>query len=267
MLYFFVFIFGLAVGSFLNVVIFRLEKDKLVLTGRSKCPKCGEILNWRDLVPLVSFFEQRGRCRYCGKKISWQYPAVEMATGLLFLLVILSRQSAEKNLVSLDPSLALRMTPDMLGIIFNLIVVSSLIVIFTYDLKHYIIPDKIVYPAAALVFLARLFGVNPLNYFLSAFFAAGFFLALVLASKGRWMGLGDVKLAFLLGLFLGWPMVLMALFLSFFSGAFVGLLLIMLGRKKMKSEIPFGPFLAGSAALVFLFEPFFQGLWQNLFAF
>jgi len=248
MAHLFIFIFGLAIGSFLNVVIFRLGKSKLILFGRSKCPKCGKILNWRDLAPLVSFVWQKGRCHYCGKKISWQYPIVEGTTGLLFLLIFSLDFAQSKNFISL---------------IYYLAIISFLIIIFVYDLKHYLIPDKIVYPAIIATFLFCLLGANPLNQILSAFLAGAFFLSLVLLSKGEWMGLGDVKLAFLMGLFLGWPMILTALLLSFFSGAAVGMFLIVLGKKKMKSEIPFGPFLTGSTILVFLFEPFFQSVFQN----
>lgn len=257
-----VFLFGLAIGSFLNVVIFRLEKDKLILSGRSKCPKCQAVLNWRDLVPLLSFVWQKGRCRYCGAKISRQYPVVEMATGLLFLSAVLIRQSAEKNPAYSDSLLAF-MT------IFDLIIISFLIVIFVYDLKHYLIPDKIVYPAIGisfLYFLAADYGSLP-GRILAGFGTAVFFLLLVVVSRGRWMGLGDAKLSFLMGLWLGWPLVLAALLLSFFSGAGAGLVLIILGRKKMKSEIPFGPFLTGSTILVFLLAPFFKSILENLIAF
>ena len=252
MLYFFIFIFGLAVGSFLNVVIFRLEKDKLVLSGRSKCSKCGEVLEWRDLIPLFSFFWQKGRCRHCGQKISWQYPIVEIATALLFLLIFSFDFAQDKNFINL---------------VYHLAIVSFLTVIFVYDLKHYLIPDKIVYLAIGLSLLYCLFAVpgSLFSHVLSGLGAAVFFLLLVIVSSGRWMGLGDVKLAFLLGLFLDWPLILAALFLAFFSGAASGITLIILGKKKMKSEVPFGPFLTGSTILVFLFEPFFQSVLENLF--
>ena len=250
----FIFLLGLSIGSFLNVVICRLETKEPIISGRSHCPYCGTVLKWFDLIPLVSFVLQKGKCRYCQKKISWQYPLVEISTGLLFLSVILSQQT--KNLF-LDPSLAFRMT-------FYLIIISFLIVILVYDLKHYLIPDKIIYPAIIISLLylfinlgakfpSRELSSQIYNPFLSAILASGFFLSLVLISKGKWMGLGDVKLAFLMGLVLGWPNILLALFLSFLSGAIVGIFLIVLGKKGLKSQIPFGPFLSASTALILLY--------------
>ncbi len=249
MLYFFIFIFGLSVGSLLNVVICRLETKETIIFNRSYCPQCKTILKWHDLIPVLSFLAQKGKCRYCNKKISWQYPVVEIATGLLFLFVILSEA---KNLLSM---------------IFYLIIVSFLIIIFVYDLKHYIIPNRIVYPAIIISLLYLLFVIQDsfLYYFLSAFVASGFFLVLVLISKGKWMGLGDVKLAFLMGLILGWPNILLALFLSFFSGAVIGVGLVIFNKKSFKSQIPFGPFLAGSTILVIFYNLYLINSAQTLF--
>jgi len=230
-----IFIFGLSVGSFLNVVIYRLKKGGPVIVGRSCCPYCRTVLKWYDLIPLVSFVLVSGKCRYCSKKISFQYPLVELATGLLFLIIFFFDFAQNKNSIDL---------------VYYLIIVSSLIIVFVYDLKHYLIPDKIVFPAIGLAFIFRLFEGSVLDSLLAGLSAGGFFLLLVLVSKGKWMGLGDVKLALLMGLILGWPGIFIALFLSFFSGAVVGLSLIALGKKKMKSEIPFGPFLVGSTVFV-----------------
>ena len=237
MSYILILLFGLCVGSFLNVVICRLKTKESIFIGRSHCPQCRTVLKWHDLIPVLSFLIQKGKCRYCNKKISWQYPLVEISTALLFLFVILNQQV--KNLI--DPSLTLRMT-------FYLIIISFLIIIFVYDLKHYIIPDKIIYPA---IIVAGIFNFK--FSILSALGASLFFLSLVLVSKGKWMGLGDVKLAFLMGLILGWPNILLALFLSFFSGAIVGVGLIILHKKGLKSEIPFGPFLSASTIFALLY--------------
>ena len=247
----FIFILGLIIGSFLNVVICRLETKESIFFARSKCPQCGAVLKWHDLIPVISFLIQKGKCQYCKKKISWQYPIIEIATGLLFVSVILSQQT--KNLYLLDPLLTLKMT-------FYFLIICFLIIIFVYDLRHYIIPDKIVYPAIIIALLFNLFNykLQITNYellkvLLSAFIPAVFFLSLILISKGKWMGLGDVKLAFLMGLILGWPGILIALLLSFFSGAIIGLCLILFGKKELKSQIPFGPFLSGLTILVMLF--------------
>ncbi len=238
MIYVLIFIFGLCIGSFLNVVICRLKTKESIFIGRSYCPKCRAVLKWYDLIPVLSFLMQKGKCRYCNKKISWQYPIIEITTACLFLLIF--KQFLIFNFINL---------------IYFWFIVSILIIIFVYDLKHYIIPDKIVYPAIAISLLYSLFIIhNPLfNYLLSAFIASGFFLFLVFITKGKGMGLGDVKLAFLMGLILGWPNILLALFLSFFSGAIVGIGLIALHKKGLKSQIPFGPFLSANTVFALLY--------------
>jgi len=232
---FFIFLFGLAVGSFLNCLIYRLETGGSFLKGRSFCPHCKHVLNWQDLIPLLSFLILRGKCRYCQQKINWQYPLVELATGIIFLLVFLTYIHI-----------------NIYTGVYLLIISCFLIVIFVYDLKHYIIPDKVIYLAIVLVFIYQLFGnwkleignLQPLlNPFSSALLASVFFLAIVLVSQGRWMGIGDIKLAFLMGLFLGFPNILVALFSAFLIGAIIGIGLIISGKKTLKSEVPFGPFL------------------------
>ena len=239
----FIFILGLIIGSFLNVVICRLETKESIFFARSKCPQCGAVLKWHDLIPVISFLIQKGKCQYCKKKISWQYPVVELLTGLIFLLIF--------NKFGFE---------DLLVSCFLFLVSCFLIIIFVYDLKYYIIPDKIIYPAIIIALLFNLFNykLQIINYellkvLLSAFIPAVFFLGLILISKGKWMGLGDVKLAFLMGLILGWPGILITLLLSFFSGAIIGVCLILFGKKELKSQIPFGPFLSGSTILVMLF--------------
>ena len=247
-LYTLYFILGLVVGSFLNVVIDRLKTGESIIRGRSYCPKCRAILKWYDLIPLLSFILLGGRCRYCKEKISWQYPIVEIATGFLFVF------------------LTIRVYPELIELLFYLFLTSCFIVIFVFDLKYFIIPDKIIYPAIAISIMYHLssiiYGQNYTSYIIhytlynyagSAFVASAFFGALVLISRGRWMGLGDVKLAFLMGLILGWPEILLALFLSFLSGALVGLGLIAFGQKTFKSQVPFGPFLSASTIFSLFF--------------
>lgn len=250
MSYILILLFGLCIGSFLNVVICRLKTKESIFIGRSYCPQCRAVLKWYDLIPVLSFLIQKGKCRYCNKKISWQYPIIEIITACLFLLIF--NFSAKGGPAS---------GWQFLNLIYYLIITSFLIIIFVYDLKRYIIPDKIVYPAiivSGIWYLVSGIFIQDtkyeiLNTILAAFMASGFFLFLVLVSKGKWMGLGDVKLAFLMGLILGWPNILLALFLSFFSGAIVGVGLIMLHKKGFKSEIPFGPFLSASTIFILLY--------------
>ena len=256
---FFVFIFGLIVGSFLNCVIYRLETKGNFLKGHSFCPHCKHILSWPDLIPVFSFLILRGKCRYCGKKISFQYPLVELATGLVFLLILnfkflISNQFSIFNFETIIYSLYL------------FIISSLLIIIFVFDLKHYIIPDKIIYPAILIVLgfrILNLFGIW--NSLISGLVAAGSFLFIILVSRGKWMGFGDVKLAFLMGLFLGFPKILVALFLSFFIGAIIGIGLILLKKKTLKSEVPFGPFLATGTFIALFWGQELINWYFNLF--
>jgi len=228
-----IFIFGLVVGSFLNSIIYRLRSGESFLFKRSFCPHCQHQLSWQDLIPIFSFLILRGKCRYCSQKISLQYPLVELATGLLFVSFFIFHFS-----------------------FFIFIIACFLIIIFVYDLKYYLIPDKIIYPAIAVTFLYQLFRISDfkllVNPLLSALPASLFFLTIVLVSRGKWMGVGDIKLAFFIGLFLGWPNILVALFLAFFIGAIIGVGLIVTGKKTLKSEVPFGPFLvAGTFMAMF----------------
>lgn len=242
---FIVFVFGLMVGSFLNCVIYRLEKEESFLKGRSYCPHCKHVLSWQDLIPILSFFVLKRKCRYCQKPISWQYPLVELFTGLIFVLVF---NSPPHQIFGGGFNQFTNF--HLLTFIYYLAISSFLIVVFVYDLKHSLIPDAIIYPAIFVVFLYRLLEIYEFGSFqslisplISAFSASLFFLAIVLVSRGKWMGTGDIWLAFLMGLILGWPNILVALSLAFFIGAIIGTGLIMGGRKTLKSETPFGPFL------------------------
>jgi prepilin signal peptidase PulO-like enzyme (type II secretory pathway) len=252
--YFLIFLFGLIFGSFLNSVIYRLEKGESFLKGRSFCPHCGHILNWSDLIPIFSFLFLKGRCRYCQKKISIQYPLVELFTAFLFILPFFIKLYS------------------FVDLIFYWLISGFLIIIFVFDLKHYLIPDKIVYLALLTTFFFRLFQVWKfnnwkflLNPFLSGFFVASFFFLIVFISKEKWMGGGDVKLAFLMGLFLGFPKILVALFSAFFFGAIISIGLILSGKKTIKEEIPFAPFLIlGVFLALFWGEELINLYWQFL---
>ena len=240
-IYLIVFIFGTFIGSFLNCVIYRIENNLSFLKGRSFCPHCKHKLGFFDLFPIFSFIFLKAKCRYCGKKISIQYPLIEIITGLVFIL-ILNFQFGYSEFSILNLLTSIRF-------LYLLIASSFLIILFVYDLKHYIIPDKVIYPLIGITFFYQLiynFQANNSSFWsflLSAFGAAGFFFLIWLFSKGKCMGFGDVNLAFFMGLFLGWPNILVALFSAFFIGAIIGIGLIVLGKKKLKSQIPFGPFL------------------------
>ena len=256
-----VFVFGLIIGSFLNCAIYRLEQGESFLKGRSFCPYCKHILSWQDLIPVFSFIFLKGKCRYCGKKISLQYPLVELTTAFLFILVL--------TLKYIGPTYG---NLPVAG--YWLLITCFLIVIFVYDLKHYIIPDKVIYPAVLVssiwylvsgIFLNVYTKYEILNTIYSAVGAAAFFLAIVLVSRGKWMGAGDIKLAFLMGLILGFPNILVALLLSFFIGAIIGIGLITTGKKKLKSKIPFGPFLVTGTIIAMFFGKELVNWYLNFF--
>lgn len=269
--YIFSFILGVTVGSFLNVVINRLKTKESILKDRSHCSFCKKKLSWSELIPIISFIIQGGKCRTCKKKISWQYPLVELATGIIFLLIIfnwaITTHTYQFSIFSA----------------FLILISCFLLVIFVYDLKHYLVPDKIIYPAMVLTFGFRildLFRIGPAtpslpdfgfrilelgSYFFAAIIAGSFFLVIVLISRGRWMGMGDVKIGFLMGLLLGLSGVFTALFLAFLTGAIVSIILLILRRKTLKSEIPFGPFLTGATFITLLWGDILLNWYLNLF--
>lgn len=238
--YIFFFVLGTVIGSFLNVVINRLKTRESILKNRSYCPFCKKKLTWSELIPIVSFIFQRGRCKKCNKKISWQYPLVEFFTGLVFLL----------NFIYQVP-------------VFWFLIACFLIILFVFDLKHYLVPDKVIYPAIIITIIYRLFA--NFHYFLAALVGGGFFLIIVLISKGKWMGVGDIKIGALMGLLLGWEFLLTALFLAFLIGAIVAIILLILKKKTFQSEIPFGPFLIGATFITLLWGNILLNWYLNIF--
>jgi len=257
-----IFVFGLAVGSFLNCLIYRLEKNKNFISGKSQCPNCGHQLAWHDLIPLVSFFILKGNCRYCHQKISLQYPLVELFTGIIFILVFyyfLNLPFANWQLV-------------ITTIVFYWLISCFLILVFVYDFRYSIIPDKISYPAILITFAYQGFRVwnfghwdlfacpeanlscfgGIWNFLIAAIIGSGFFFLLYTLSHGKAIGFGDVKLGFLIGLILGWPKILVGLWISFLIGGLIAILLVVLKKKTLKSKIPLGPFLVfGTFAAIF----------------
>ena len=235
-------LFGLAVGSFLNVVIHRVPRKESVVHPRSRCPGCGTQLAARDNVPVLSWVLLRRRCRSCGEPISVRYPLVELATAALFVSAGL-RFGAAWELPAF------------------LLFLASLAAITAIDLEHYIIPNRVVYPTlfggfGLLVVAAAAEGDwNALLHALIGSAVAWAFLLTLHLISPRSMGFGDVRLAAVLGLFLGWLSlghVFLGLFLGFLLGAVLSVLLIALRLKGRKDHIPFGPFLAAGAVIAVL---------------
>lgn len=242
------FVIGIFAGSFLNVAVDRFPRKETILKGRSHCEFCKKELKWFDLIPLLSFLFLKGKCRYCHKKLSLYYPIIELSTGALFALVY--------TYINFQFSVFNFQLSTFISFFYYLFIASSFIVIFFEDLKFGIIPDKVVFPAI-IISLAYSFIIHNslfIVYLSSAVGAFAFFLILFLITRGKGMGFGDVKLAFLLGLVLGFPEIILALYLAFLTGAIAGIILIIWRKKRsLKEAIPFGPFLiAGALVSIFL---------------
>ncbi|MDD5342627.1 MAG: prepilin peptidase [Patescibacteria group bacterium] len=229
-----VFIVGISIGSFLNVVIWRLHTQEGFLRGRSYCPKCRTTIRAKDLIPLLSYIFLRGRCRDCGKTISWQYPAVELATALAFVGLFLRYSLSEEFII-------------------YCIYTAFLIIVFVFDLKHYLILDRVMLPAAVISFVGGLLiGLGFQRILIGAIIGGGFFMIQFLISRGKWIGGGDIRLGAVIGLMLGWEKLLAALFISYLAGSFFGLGLVASGRKKWQSRLPFGVFLTAGTLIALI---------------
>jgi prepilin signal peptidase PulO-like enzyme (type II secretory pathway) len=235
------FVIGLAFGSFLNCLIYRLYHKK-TLFSRSFCPNCQHQIAWYDNIPILSFIILAGRCRFCRQKISWQYPLVELVTGLLFLAV-----ASQHQLLMINYQLLVKILRDWL-------MVFALIFIFIYDLRYYIIEDTVLLPLAGLIFILNLILRIPIfNLLLAGVLAVIFFALQYFATKGQGIGLGDLRIGLLMGFYFGWPKILVALILAYLVGALVSLFLIIFKRKKWSSRIPLGPFLAIGSLIALFF--------------
>ncbi|MBI2621561.1 MAG: prepilin peptidase [Candidatus Levybacteria bacterium] len=270
----FFFILGLFFGSFLNLIADRLSRGEKI-TGRSYCENCKKILSWKDLIPLLSFVWLRGKCRYCHSPLTFQYLFSELLTGFLFSLTFLYVFSV--GIFNFQFSIfneILNQKSLIINLLYYFFIVSSMVVIFFSDLRHGIIPDKIVFPAiiASLLFLTiSTFYLPPseilpstLNHLLSGFGSFLFFLFLFLITKGKGMGFGDVKLSFLIGLILGLPGTIYSIYLAFLTGGVFAIILILWKKNKLKSQVPFGPFLVGNFFLVLFFQPQINRIILNL---
>jgi prepilin signal peptidase PulO-like enzyme (type II secretory pathway) len=245
------FILGAAIGSFLNVVVLRMRTG-MTLGGRSMCMVCGKKLEWYELVPIVSFLIQHGRCRECHSRISEQYALVETSTAILFVLA---------GSILWDGSLT---AVSIISAILVLVVISVLISIFVYDFLHKIIPDSFVITLVGIGFLQTIINIysgdpaiNLLYTLLNGIILFLPFYILWAVSKGKWIGLGDGKLAFAIGTILPLASGVSAIVLSFWIGAAVGLVYMYANKLKGKDvshAIPFGPFMV-LGTLIALFYP------------
>lgn len=238
---------GIVVGSFLNVVVFRV-RDNEPLTGRSKCRTCLEPVAVLDLVPVVSFFALKGRCRKCSSVIEWQYPVVELVMGVAFGLLCIR--------AILGIAIPSFITDDELILLFirDAIVACFLMIIFVYDFRYSYILDKFSLPAILLAFMINAsLGMSVEWMLLGGLVLGAFFAFQFLVSRGEWVGGGDIRMGMLMGVYLGLELGAVALFLSYVLGAIIGIFLIVFRHRKPESHVPFGTFmtLATFATLFF----------------
>ena len=224
-------LFGLAIGSFLNVVIARLPAGRSLVRPRSTCPGCSALLKWYDNIPVLSFLVLRGRCRTCGMRISWRYPIVEMVTAVVLVLAY----------VALGP------TADFAVAV---VLLPALIAITGIDLQHQLIPDAITLPGILVGLLLNLATgrMSWVESVIGIFLGGGLFFLIILVSRGG-MGGGDLKLGAMLGAFLGWKALLFGLFVAIVLGGVIGAAFLATGVRGRKDPIPFGPFLAAGGAM------------------
>ena len=263
----FVFIFGCFIGSFLNVLIWRLPQD-MAPTGRSFCPHCKHTLGAIDLIPVLSFLMFGAKCRYCKVKISWRYPLIEIITGFLFLATWVLVLSPVWNLDIVHFLIAIKLA----------FIVSVFIVVFVIDLEHYLILDKVVFPSTFVVLLFAL-GFDLLsgdlislrgllfNGIVGAVFGFLPFYILWKISKGKWIGLGDAKYGLFLGAVFGFPFVFLVYFLACFIGTIFSIPLLAAGKKHLSSKLPLGTFLSIAAVLTLWFGVIMIGWYMRLLGF
>ena len=235
----YIFLIGLCVGSFLNVLLFRLDQKEGIIAGRSECPSCLKRLKWYDLIPLLSYLNLRGRCRYCKKEISYIYPLTEAVTACVITLYFWVN--------SFDFSFA---------VWFYLFVVIMFIALTFFDALYMILPDKIVLTAGVAVLVYDILFKRPelANLLLSGFIISLSFAIIYLVSRGEWMGFGDVKLVLVIGLILGYPLGLFAVIFSVWIAAIWGIFLMIFSRANLKTALPFGSFLSAMTIIFIIFE-------------
>jgi leader peptidase (prepilin peptidase) / N-methyltransferase len=226
-------VFGLCVGSFLNVCAYRLPLGESIVHPRSRCTSCGRTLTWLDNIPVLSWAVLGGRCRTCNQPVSWMYPAVEVVTALVFVITYLTYGLTLLSLV-------------------RVVFACALIVLFVTDLQHKILPNVITLPGIVVGFVCSVF-LPPgwMSSLIGVAVGGGFLLAIAEAYyriRGQeGLGMGDVKLLAMIGAFLGWKLVLLTLVFASFTGSLAGGVLIASGRGNMKYALPFGTFLAVGA--------------------
>jgi len=252
---FITFVLGTIIGSFLSVVIHRIKaKKKGIFLGRSMCPNCKKTLKWSNLIPILSWIFQGGKCSKCKKKISMSYPALELTTGIIFIATLLKWSFIiESN--------------QLPYFIFYLAEFIFLITIFFFDLLYKEIPDKFSIPPIIIAIIGGLLLqiVSPISMALGILAVGGFFLIQYILSKGLWVGGGDIRLGALMGALLGLKMGVMALVLAYLIGGIFAAYLLIAKKVSRKTQIPFGPFLITGIFLTLFYGEQLLTMYQSLF--
>lgn len=257
---------GTAVGSFLSVLIHRYKtKKKGIIAGRSMCPHCKTKLEALDLVPMASYLLLKGRCRYCEKEISPHYFYIEFLTGLMFALMYLKFPFLQFQNAAPYMDFDAR---DFLLFLNHIIIGSFLVIIFFYDLLYKQIPDIFsLTPIPFALMNSLFFGMPEIKeMIIGGGAAAVFFEGQILISKGRWLGSGDVRLGILMGLLLGWKLLIVALLCAYILGALMSLYLLATKKVSIKSSIAFGPYLVTGTFVALLAGNFLMNWYLNLFS-
>lgn len=242
-------VLGLVIGSLVNAFVLR-TKNGLPLMSRSKCIRCVEPISWYDTIPLLSYIALRGRCRRCTAAIEWQYPAVEAAMSILFA-VFAARVVFDLGIPSFVDA-----SEQWLLFVRDAAVSTFLIIIFLYDFRFSVIPDRFSIPAIVVALLTNLaLGASPWAMLVGGLTLGGFFSLQFLVSQGRWIGGGDIRMGLLIGFLLGLPLGMLAVFLAYIGGAIAGIVLLVGRHRALDSHVPFGTFLAGATVLTLLVGP------------
>ncbi len=245
---------GIAIGGLLNVVIFRTKADAALLKPKSTCHTCLEPIAFLDTIPVVSYISLRGRCRSCATVIEWQYPAVELAMGILTTLLFLR--------VALGFGIPEFVDSSELILLFvrDVVVVSFLMVIFVYDYRFSVILDRFSVPAILAILIFNLaLGASIVWFVLGGLLIGTFFAVQYLISQGKWVGDGDVRMGLLMGFLLGPQLGLLALLFSYIFGGIGGLLLVLSKKRALSSHVPFGTFMACAIVFVMFFGEWILG--------
>jgi len=276
----FFFILGLAFGSFINASEFRLFHKIDFLKKRSFCDNCKKDLEIRDLIPFFSLIFNKGKCRYCGTKVSWWYSVIEFVSGLLFVIALFFVKNVLFDHNSSDLFTSYENLSVFLVVSFALAIIFDIFLfVIVYDFRYQIIPDEIILPCSIIALLILLIGgifniqnneifnlffydFNLWLYLLTAIAGGAFFLIIIILTKGKGMGGGDLKLAILMGLFLGPARFIIALYFALISASLFGIGMAIKRGKFFGTKVPFGSFLAmGSIVAVIIIEKVVEIFW------